>query len=163
MKRCSPRLAARHSVPAPDSKVSIHHTRKKYTKAALRSTNSRGLLRCDHPTPEGRASLFSHQEALPLGDIMFKCTVKMLQNHLFPPSGSNVLFCFLSVSCCTSVGSGARVCPEPLHRQPSVSITCAAFSEFRKDSRTERETNTARRQLPCSVDICTHTCCSCDC
>lgn len=89
----------------------------------------------------------SHEEALP------KCAVKVLQTRSLPPS--DLMFPPSPVA--PPVGCGVRVCPESLHRWPGVSLTHAAVSEFRKDSRAERETSTARRQLSCSVDVCTDT------
>lgn len=97
--------------------------------------------------------MFSHEEDLPLGGVMFKCAVKVLQTCSFPPSDLMFYLCLVA----PPAGSGLRVRPESLHRWPGVSLTYAAVSEFRKDSRAERETNTARRQLSCSVDTCTNT------
>lgn len=81
------------------------------------------------------------------------CYQKVLQTCSFSPSD----LMFYPSLVAPPVGSGVRVRPGSLHRRPGVSLTYAEVSELRKDSRAERETDTARRQLSCSVDICKNT------
>lgn len=168
VKRCSPRLAARRSVPAPDGRVSVRR-RCKQTQAEKNKLTQPYALLIHRTNMDAFATKYRF---LDFWDVIIKqqraerhCSLTRT-THLLVASYLNVLskFCRLYsfppsdlMFYPSLVGSGVRVRPESLHRRPGVSLPYAAGSEFRKDSRAERETDAARRQLSCSVDVCTNT------